>query len=74
MSDSTLPPEIRNLSLDQRIDLVEQIWESVAEEESRFQLTDLQKQELEHRIDDHEKKPESGRSWEEIKKELLQDG
>ncbi|MBD3674594.1 MAG: addiction module protein [Planctomycetaceae bacterium] len=72
MSDQTLPPEIRNLSLNERIDLVEQIWESVADEENHFELTDAQKQELERRIADHHQNPQSGRSWEEVKQELLQ--
>lgn len=73
MSDSALPSEIRNLPLNERIDLVEQIWESVADEESHYELTDAQKQELDRRIADHANNPESGRSWEEIKAELLAD-
>ncbi|MDG2388811.1 MAG: addiction module protein [Planctomycetaceae bacterium] len=70
MSDSILPPEIRNLPLEERIDLVEQIWDSVVDEEESFNLTDAQKRELERRIAAHQKSPDEGKTWAEVKREL----
>lgn len=49
MTHSTLPPEIRNLPVPERVALVERIWDSIAEDEAEFQLTDAQKTELDQR-------------------------
>lgn len=71
MTDSTLPPEIRSLSISQRLDLVEQIWDSIFEDEDAFELTAAQSAELDRRICLHEESPDRGIPWEEVKKRLL---
>lgn len=71
MTDSTLPPEIRSLPVAQRIDLVEQIWDSIVEDEHAFELTDSQKAELDRRIASHKESPGRGTPWEDVKKQLL---
>ena len=50
MADSTLPPEIRDLPISERVALVEQIWDSIVEDEASFELTDAQKAELDRRL------------------------
>jgi len=47
---SNLSEEAKKLPLDERIALVEQIWDSIAEENGCFELTEAQKQELHRRI------------------------
>ena len=68
---SNLSEEAKKLPLDERIALVEQIWDSIAEENGCFELTEAQKQELDRRIQSAQQNPQAGRSWEEIKSEFL---
>ena len=42
---SNLTEEARKLSIAERIDLVEKIWDSIAEENGCFELSEAQKQE-----------------------------
>lgn len=71
MIQSSLPSEIRSLPIPERVHLVEQIWDSIVEDEQTFELTDLQKAELDRRIAAHEASPNRGKPWEEVKKRLL---
>ncbi|MDC0936732.1 addiction module protein [Pirellulales bacterium] len=71
MAQSPLPPEIRSLPVPERVYLVEQIWESVIEDEQDFELTDAQKAELDRRMAAHDALPSRGRPWEDVKKRLL---
>jgi len=57
--------------LPQRVHLVEQIWDSIVEDEQAFRLTDAQKTELDRRIAAHEASPDRGKPWEDVKKRLL---
>src|SRR5215813_13919186 len=63
---SNLTEEARKLPVDERIELVEEIWDSIAEENGGFELTEAQKQELDRRIQSAKQNPEAGRSWEDI--------
>lgn len=40
----------RNLSISDRIRLVEEIWDTIAEENEAFELTETQKRELDRRL------------------------
>ena len=71
MIQSSLPAEIRSLPIPERVHLVEQIWDSIVEDEQSFELTDSQKAELDRRIAAHEASPNRGKPWEEVKKRLL---
>ena len=71
MAQSSLPPDIRSLPIPERVHLVEQIWDSIVEDEKAFELTDAQKAELERRIAAHEASPNRGKPWEDVKKRLL---
>jgi putative addiction module component (TIGR02574 family) len=68
---SNLTEEAKKLPVDEPIALVEEIWDSIAEENGCFELTDTQKQELDRRIQSFQQNPEAGRSWEDIKSEFL---
>ena len=71
MIQSSLPSEIRSLPIPERVHLVEQIWDSIVEDEQSIELTDLQKAELDRRVAAHEASPNRGKPWEEVKKRLL---
>lgn len=72
MSSSSLPPDIRQLPVSDRLDLVEQIWDSIAEDQEQFQLTEAQKAELDRRLAARKASPDRGRPWEEVKKRLTE--
>lgn len=71
MTQFPLPPEIRHLPIPERVHLVEQIWDSIVEDEGQFQLTDAQKMDLDRRLAADEADPERGSPWSEVKKRLL---
>jgi putative addiction module component (TIGR02574 family) len=62
---------IDRLSVDERIALVEQIWDSIAAEVDRTPLTEQQRLELERRADDDDANPADTVSWEQVKAEAL---
>ncbi|HAZ43300.1 MAG TPA: hypothetical protein DDW76_29540 [Cyanobacteria bacterium UBA11369] len=59
--------EIATLSIEDRIRLVQAIWDSIAAEQAYPALTEQQKRELDNRIDDYEMNPDNVLTWEEIK-------
>jgi putative addiction module component (TIGR02574 family) len=71
MTQQSLPPEIRHLPVSDRLDLVEQIWNSTIEDQQQFQLTDAQKAELDRRMAAREASGAWGDSWETVKARLL---
>ena len=68
---SNLTEQVKKLSIAERIALVEEIWDSIAEDNGCFELTETQKQELDRRIESFRANPSQGRTWEEIKNEFL---
>jgi putative addiction module component (TIGR02574 family) len=71
MTGSTLPPEIRDLPVFQRVALIHQIWDSIVEDEAGFELTDAQKAELDRRLARRGDSVDRGSSWEEVKGRIL---
>ena len=59
------------LSIDERIILVQQIWDSIPTDVNRPQLTDAQRSEFEHRADDDEVNPSNAVPWEQVRDEAL---
>jgi putative addiction module component (TIGR02574 family) len=64
--------EITRLSVDERIRLVEAIWESIASEPGQPELTKTQQEELERRLAVHEASPDDVVPWEEVKAYALE--
>lgn len=62
--------EITALSIEDRIHLVQAIWDSIAAEQAYPDLTEAQQEELDRRIADHEANPDNVLTWEEIKASL----
>ncbi len=69
MSPSQLD-EILSLSVEERIQLVEAIWDSIAEHPESLPVTDAQRKELDRRLSDHLREPEAARSWSQVRKSL----
>ena len=59
--------EILKLSVSERILLVEDIWDSIAEIPEEIVLTKAQEQELDARLDSYHENPNEGSPWEMVK-------
>ena len=72
---SELTEQAKKLSISDRINLVEEIWDTIAEENQAFELTDAQKRELDRRLETARSNAGQGaafgRTWEEIKAEFM---
>ena len=71
MTHSTLPPEIRGLPVPARVALVEQIWDSIVQDEASFELTDAQKRELDRRLAERNSSSSRASDWNDVKTRIL---
>jgi putative addiction module component (TIGR02574 family) len=55
--------DILNLTVAERIELIGDIWDTMAEAPEAVALTDAQKAELDKRLDAHRKDPAAGAPW-----------
>jgi putative addiction module component (TIGR02574 family) len=62
--------DILNLSISERIQLVEDIWDSIVELPEAVTLTDDQKRELDNRLDAYHRDPNKGSPWEEVRRKI----
>jgi len=62
MNTSTL----LDLSVEERLQLVEQLWDSIAADQSALALSDAQRQELDRRLDIYELDHDPGRRAEDV--------
>lgn len=65
-----LKVEISQLSIAERIQLAEDLWDSILEQQVALPLTDAQKQELDRRLERYQQDPITGSTWEEVKQRL----
>ena len=65
--------EVLKLPVDERLKLVESIWNSIAEFPDSLELTDAQREELDRRLDAYEANPTAGILWSDLKSQLLAD-
>ena len=71
MSTITLAKsDILSLSVSERIQLVEDIWDSVAEAPQSLSLTETEKAALDSRLDAYHKNPDAGSPWSVVKKRI----
>ena len=64
-------PELLKLSVAERIQLVEDIWDSIAAEPDAVPLSDELREELDRRLADQAANPGVGKPWSEVKARLL---
>jgi len=67
---STQLSDILELTIAERIQLAEDIWDSVAAFPEAIPLTDAQKAELDRRLQAYAQNPSGGISWDELKDKL----
>ncbi|PKM44334.1 MAG: addiction module protein [Gammaproteobacteria bacterium HGW-Gammaproteobacteria-1] len=65
--------DYKALSIAERIQLVEDIWDSIAQDSpGSFALTEAQRMELQRRLDAHRQDPSTAIPWAEVRDQLLQ--
>ena len=64
--------DLLQLSLDERIQLVEDLWESIAKDPEALSLTEAQKLELDRRLDDYHRHPEASSPWSVVRERMIQ--
>ena len=64
---NALPETIRHLSVTERLQLLEDIWESILEDEAVPPLSPAQRAEIDRRLEAYDANPGSGRPWSEVK-------
>lgn len=59
-------PDIHGLSTEDRLRLLEEIWESLSDDPDAIALTDAQRAELDRRLDELDREGPVGIPWEEV--------
>lgn len=62
--------EVLSLSVAERIQLVEDIWDTIAEDPGALPLSDAQRAELDHRLEAYHRNPDQGSPWSEVKERI----
>jgi putative addiction module component (TIGR02574 family) len=65
-----LKVEIAELSIPERIQLAEDLWDSILENSEELPLTDVQQQELDRRLEQYNQNPALGTDWNTVKSRL----
>ncbi|MEM7593127.1 MAG: addiction module protein [Cyanobacteria bacterium P01_A01_bin.83] len=68
--NNPLLPEILKLNIAERIQLVEDIWDSISDTAQEIDLTKAQKTELDRRLETFQENPQSGATWDQVKQRL----
>lgn len=65
------PPGFDDLPVDEKLDYVQALWERIAAKPEGVPVPDWHRGVLDERLAAHRANPGAGRSWEEIREELL---
>ena len=69
--NTQLSQELLNLSVAERIELVEDLWDSIVQRPDELAVTEAQKAELERRLARYAQGQTNTRPWQEVKEDLL---
>jgi len=67
---STQLEDVLQLSVSERIQLAEDIWDSIAANPDSLPLTDAERQELDRRLNSYARNPDEGVPWDDLKKQV----
>jgi putative addiction module component (TIGR02574 family) len=70
--NSELLSTAKALPLSERIELAEALWDSITEDGYEPSLTPAQEAEIDRRLEEHRRNPQSAIPWEQVKAELEQ--
>lgn len=64
------PPGFDDMPVEEQIEYVQALWERIAAHPERVPVPDWHREELDRRLDDLEKNPDDGVSWDVVKAQL----
>jgi putative addiction module component (TIGR02574 family) len=67
---NALRKELFQLSAAERLELVEELWDSIADEDQALELTAEQREDLDRRLAEADADPAGGSSWEEVRERI----
>lgn len=67
---STSIDELRKLPIPARLELVEELWDSIAADSKNLALTEAQAAELDRRLAAHDAAPQEGEAWSDLRDRL----
>jgi len=67
---NALREELFRLSAAERLELVEELWDSIADEDQVLELTPEQREDLDRRLAEADADPTGGSSWEEVRERI----
>ena len=70
MEQLSILSELKKFSTAEKILIVEELWDSIADEQEKFELTGEERDELDRRVADYFLSPDDGYSWEEVKNRI----
>jgi len=73
MSIEPIISRFRKLSADDKIRLVQEFWDEIAEEVARMPLTEAQRQLLDERLADEKQNPNDAEPWAKAKDDILRE-
>ena len=68
--DSITAEDLLKLSIEERLLLVEDLWDSIALEQQKVPLSDEVKKEIDSRLEAYRKNPDEGSRWEEVRERI----
>jgi putative addiction module component (TIGR02574 family) len=66
--------DLLELSVSERLQLVEDLWDSIAEVPEAIELSEDLRTELDKRLEAYHEDPESGSPWNKVKERILKHG
>ena len=69
---TTALQELETLSVPERLQLVEDLWDSIARSNAEMSIPQWQKDELDRRKRNYLQNPDSGQAWDQVKRDILQ--
>jgi putative addiction module component (TIGR02574 family) len=67
---NALREELFKLSAAERLELVEELWDSIADDDEALALTSEQREDLERRVAEADADPMGGSPWEEVRERI----
>ena len=70
MEQLAILSELKKFSTAEKILIVEELWDSIADDQEKFELTGEERAEFDRRVADYFLSPDDGYSWEEVKNRI----
>ena len=74
-SENILSPkiidEIKNLNVQKKLEIVEDIWQSIFKSGENLPVSAAHKKDLDKRLKNYKDNPDDGSTWEEVKKRIV---